>query len=173
MSEAIYRDAFCSYCGTVHTSVKYPKMCEFCNNVTYLNAPAVGVGLVTLNDGLLVVQRAIPPHIGGWALPSGYKELHETWEAGIAREVFAVDADTIILAGDRSETRSVRNANNGSVLIFGLCAPIVVPEPVQFKMDFENSAAKIITSPIDLCFPHHQELADWYFGHMSKDLKGD
>lgn len=160
------KDTFCSYCGQRHLRHSdYPKKCHFCEKETYLNAPAVGVGLVPLNGGLLVIQRAIPPHVGGWALPGGYKDLHETWEQGIAREVLE---ETGITVAETINFAAVRNADNGSVLIFGLCAPVVVPEPIEFKLDAETSAAKVITSSIDLCFPHHQEVADWYF-----HLKGD
>lgn len=172
MSDMVWhKDTYCSFCGSRHLlSDSYPKLCSSCGMATYLNASAVGVGLVTLNDGLLVVQRAIPPHVGEWALPGGYKDLHETWEQGVAREIFE---ETGITVDDKTITLSaVKNADNGSVLIFGLCRPVRVPEPIQFTFDAETSDAKIITAPIDLCFPHHQELADWYFDHMSQDLKG-
>ena len=52
-------------------------------------------------DGLLVIRRNMAPHIGRLALPGGYIEFHETWQAGAARELYEE-------AGIRISENSVR-----------------------------------------------------------------
>ena len=160
--DTLKRDDFCSFCGTRHTMTAYPKQCGICHQVTYRNAVAVGVGLVPVNQGLLVIRRGIPPHVGELALPGGFKEVDETWEEGIAREVFEetgvrVDPAGITLAG-------VKTAHNGTVLVFGLCAPVVLPaDPYPFVPDPETREVLVLDRFEELCFPHHTAMARWFW----------
>lgn len=155
-------NTFCSYCGDAHQGniAVYPKKCASCGNETYLNSPAVGIGLLSINGRLAIIRRAIAPCIGEWALPGGYKDRNETWEEGIAREIseeigITVDPTTISLAG-------VRTADNGSVLVFGRCA-VVLPEPIEFQLDAETMEAKLIDASVPLCFSHHQAMMEEFF----------
>ena len=156
------KDVYCSYCGTAFPVLRgYPKHCNHCKNYTYLNAPAVGVGLIPINNGLLHVRRAIKPCIGELALPGGYKNVDESWEQGIAREVFEetgilVDASTITLI-------NVKNANNGAVIVFGLSTKLILQEPIQFKLDHETMEALVLNKFEPLCFPHHTTMAKWFW----------
>ena len=155
-------DDFCSYCGTRHTMAAYPKRCGMCDQVTYRNAVAVGVGLAPVNGGLLVVRRPIPPHVGELALPGGFKDVGETWEEGIAREVFeetgvCVDPAAMTLAG-------AKTANNGAVLLFGLCAPLTLPaDPCPFVPGAETREVLVLDRFEELCFPHHTAMAKWFW----------
>jgi ADP-ribose pyrophosphatase YjhB (NUDIX family) len=123
----------------------------------------VGIGLVPINGGLLVIQRAIKPCIGEWALPGGYKEIGETWEQGIAREIFEEAGLRVDPLGITLAPSGVKTANNGGVLVFGLCKPLFMARPLQFKFDHETLDAKIVTESVPLCFPHHQTMLDWFF----------
>lgn len=167
MTDSCYADRgyklnqHCSYCGKPHRNETYPKTCSWCGHDTYLNAPSVGISLISINSKLLIIRRAISPCIGEWALPGGYKELSETWQEGVAREVneetgITVDPSLISLAG-------VENAGNGSVLVFGRSSNIILPEPIEFKLDKETMEAKLIDAPVPLCFPHHQTMMEAWF----------
>ena len=54
----------------------------------YPEAPAVGVGVVVLDqDRLLLVKRRYEPDVGLWTLPGGLVELGEEVEEAAVREV--------------------------------------------------------------------------------------
>jgi len=61
-------------------------ICRHCGFIDYQN-PQVVVGAVVRSNGrILMCRRAIPPRRGYWTLPAGFMELHETPQAGAARE---------------------------------------------------------------------------------------
>jgi ADP-ribose pyrophosphatase YjhB (NUDIX family) len=60
--------------------------CPDCGFINYEN-PKIVVGAVcTWENKLLLCRRAIEPRRGFWTIPAGYLELHETADAGAARE---------------------------------------------------------------------------------------
>ena len=60
--------------------------CPDCGFINYEN-PKIVVGAVcTWENRVLLCRRAIEPRRGFWTIPAGYLELHETAEAGAARE---------------------------------------------------------------------------------------
>ncbi len=63
--------AVCPACGFIH--FREPKL-------------AVG-GLVTQEDRVLLIRRAVIPRIGFWAVPSGFMEYDEEPRAALAREI--------------------------------------------------------------------------------------
>ncbi|HET9221798.1 MAG TPA: NUDIX domain-containing protein, partial [Roseiflexaceae bacterium] len=82
------KHSHCSYCGAAFAEGQpWPRLCAACGNTTYLNPTPVAVVLLPVDDGLLLVRRAIPPHVGKLALPGGYVNLDETWQEAGAREV--------------------------------------------------------------------------------------
>ncbi|NJM42690.1 MAG: NUDIX hydrolase, partial [Anaerolineae bacterium] len=59
-----------------------------CGYVHYEN-PVPGVGLLIEHEGQLVlIRRGHPPHVGEWALPSGFIEVDETAEQAAVREAY-------------------------------------------------------------------------------------
>lgn len=65
---------------------RYRPTCTSCGFVVYLD-PKVGVGVVLeLNGQVVMVRRAMEPHIGAWALPSGFVEHDESAEDAAVRE---------------------------------------------------------------------------------------
>ncbi len=87
------KNTFCSHCGLKFAEQKlYPRKCFYCGNDTYANPLPVVVVMATVSwipekSGLLIQKRNIPPSKGGWALPSGYINLGETWQQAAAREL--------------------------------------------------------------------------------------
>jgi ADP-ribose pyrophosphatase YjhB (NUDIX family) len=73
--------------------------CADCGFVHYDNPKVVVGAVVTHGEKILLCRRAIAPRIGFWTLPAGYLELHETTEAGAAREAWE-EARAKIAIGD-------------------------------------------------------------------------
>jgi 8-oxo-dGTP diphosphatase len=61
-------------------------VCPNCGYVHYVNpVPTVGV-VIEMDDGLVLIRRANPPHQGEWTFPSGYVEADERLEEAAVRE---------------------------------------------------------------------------------------
>ena len=81
----------CIHCGYTLEDQPWPRKCEACNLLNY-NSPKPVVALIlrSWNDpqhpGILVVKRGIEPHKNQWALPGGYIDYAEDWQAAAARE---------------------------------------------------------------------------------------
>ena len=155
------RYAHCGYCGAAFApEAGWPRRCAACGRGTYRNPLPVSVVLVPLGEGLLGVQRSIPPGVGAWALPGGYVTWGETWQEAGAREVaeetgLVVDPATIT-------PFDVQSAPDGTLLIFGLAAPLALPLP-PFTPTSEASACGPITPPMALAFSLHEAAVARYF----------
>ncbi len=161
---SLTKHARCSFCGDPFAPDQpWPRTCSACANVTYVNPIPVAVVLVPIEDGLLVIRRAIAPAIGQLALPGGFMELHETWQQGCARELreetgLEADAEGIRLFGVHSATAQ------GLVLIFGL-APARRADLPAFVSNDEASELVVLPGPRALAFPLHTlVVADYFAG---------
>ncbi len=81
---------YCPVCGhklgTRMEGGRIRQACDNCGYVHYVNpVPAVGI-LIEMDDGIVLIKRAHPPHRDRWALPSGYIEADESAEEAAARE---------------------------------------------------------------------------------------
>ena len=166
---------YCENCGHPNASTTYPKTCSNCKHVRWRNPVPVGVALVPVFDsrpkssplpGILVVQRAIPPKVGEFALPSGYMDYGETWEHCIAREV--EEETGLVIREDKIEPYFIRTFE-GLVLIFGRTEIIDLgPWLTEFKPNEEVSALDVIWKPTKLAFPLHMEaVTDFYKSPLS------
>jgi ADP-ribose pyrophosphatase YjhB (NUDIX family) len=62
--------------------------CSRCSFVMYENPASAAAGLVVDEQRrVLLVQRAIEPYKGHWALPAGYQEMDETPAETAVREI--------------------------------------------------------------------------------------
>jgi len=72
----VQKNSHCSYCGQpfdVHQ--RWPRLCASCGSTSVLNPLPVSVGLLPVDDGLLIMRRNIKPQIGRLALPGGTRLL--------------------------------------------------------------------------------------------------
>jgi ADP-ribose pyrophosphatase YjhB (NUDIX family) len=67
---------------------RHREVCADCGFINYENPKIVVGSVVTWGDKILMCRRAINPRKGHWTLPAGFLELHETPEAGAAREAW-------------------------------------------------------------------------------------
>lgn len=84
------RPRYCPQCGhgLVHEEAagRARPVCPSCGHVVYRNpVPSVGV-LCESDGGLVLIRRGHPPHVGRWALPSGFIEADESSERAAVRE---------------------------------------------------------------------------------------
>lgn len=152
--------AHCSYCGAPFAAeAAWPRRCGACGNTTYRNPLPVAVLIVPVGEGVLLVRRSIPPQIGKLALPGGYIGVGESWQAAGAREV--LEETGIILAPDAVDDFVARSAPDGTVLIFGVAAPLAELPP--FTASDEASELVVVNEPVELAFSLHTEALRLYF----------
>jgi ADP-ribose pyrophosphatase YjhB (NUDIX family) len=83
--------SFCPLCATPLTMrIVYGRArpaCPACTFVQYPDPKVAVIALVTDNERVLLVQRAVDPARGQWTLPGGYMDAGELPEAALQREL--------------------------------------------------------------------------------------
>lgn len=133
--------------------------------MSFLNPVPVAVLVVPVGSGVLTVRRNIEPRKGALALPGGYINYGETWQAAGAREVFEetglrVNAEAIRLLAVHSATNVERNP-----LIFGVAAPLPASALAAFTPNEETSELVIVRESVELAFPLHTQVLAEYLNH--------
>ncbi len=156
------RHSHCSYCGTRFTGASWPRTCAGCANVSYLNPIPVAVCLLPVDGGLLVIRRGIEPQLGRLALPGGFIDGGETWQAAAARELYEETGITI----DAAEVTlfSVHSvAERDLLLLFALARPRRAAELPAFVTTNETTERLVIDKPTELAFVLHTQAAAAFF----------
>lgn len=117
--------------------------------------------LLPVDEGLLVVRRGIQPGYGQLALPGGYIELGESWQAACVREL--VEETDIHVAADEVQEFMVRSAPDSTLLIFGLAQPRRAVDLPPFTPKPEASARLILHQPETMAFSTHSEAVAAFF----------
>jgi ADP-ribose pyrophosphatase YjhB (NUDIX family) len=156
------RNAFCGFCGQPFApSAPWPRVCAHCGQTTYRNPLPVAVAVVPVDSGLLVVRRGIEPARGKLALPGGFINWGETWQAAAAREVH--EETGLSLDQDRIRPLAVRSAPDNTLLVFALAAPLRRSELPPFQLDAETLECLILSEPAELAFQLHTAVVAEYF----------
>lgn len=155
----------CSFCGADFEpdDAGWPRTCGSCGNVSYRNPLPVAVLVVPVEkDGILLVQRAIPPV--GPALPGGFISLGESWQDAAAREL-AEETGVIVETSSIRELR-VLSAPDGTLLVFGAAPPVSRAALDGFFANSEVSGLLVAGAPReDVVFPLHAQVVDeWFAG---------
>ncbi len=83
---------FCPLCGgrledrVIKEGDPERLVCEECGFVFYLGPKLVAGAIIELDDGILLIKRAIEPGYGKWTFPGGFVERGEAAEAAAERE---------------------------------------------------------------------------------------
>lgn len=162
----------CHVCGAAYGDTSmYPRVCDACGNMVWVNPTPVSVLLVPVQKdgrvGLLVIRRGIEPEVGKLALVGGFVESDETWQAGGAREVLEetgveVDEESVAPFWFCST-----EPNPNRVLLFGTAGDIDAGALEPFEPTSEVTARGVVFGPDDLeevfAFPLHAEAATRWF----------
>lgn len=156
------KNSHCSFCGNhFGDDQSWPRNCAQCGNISYRNPIPVAVTLQPIDDGLLVIRRAIPPRQGQLALPGGFIDYGESWQAACARELW--EETDIQVAPESIELVAVRSAPDGTVLIFGKAPKLSEASLAQFESNSEVLERAVIHAPEPLAFPLHSEVVELFF----------
>lgn len=158
------RHAFCGACGEkfVPTEQSFPRRCDRCDMMTYVNPTPVAVLLLPVSDGLLAIRRSIEPQRGGLALPGGFIDIGESWQAAAVRELR--EETGIQAAADSVRLFAVHSAPDGTLLVFGSAPPIDSEEDLPtFVATSETEELTVVRGPTQLAFDLHTKVvADWF-----------
>lgn len=81
---------FCPQCGSAVQEAeafgKLRRVCPSCGYIHFQNPKVAAVTFVQQAGKVLLVQRAVYPEIGKWALPAGYIDLGEDPQQAAIRE---------------------------------------------------------------------------------------
>lgn len=158
-----HKNKYCSFCGALFPQpITFPHQCKVCNSVTYINPLPVAVGLIPIkNWGLLTVRRNIEPKKGELALPGGFIEVGESWQAAVAREVW--EETGIKIEVEKLQLFDTLSAPDGTVLIFGLLVSENEIELPDFQANNETQELVVLENFQPLAFPLHTKVCERYF----------
>jgi ADP-ribose pyrophosphatase YjhB (NUDIX family) len=156
------KNSHCSYCGAAFPEdARWPRRCNHCENTSFVNPMPVAVVLLPVDEGIVVVRRAIEPRKGEIALPGGFIDLGESWQAAAARELreeagIATEAAKICVF-------DVLSAPDGTLLVFGLAERMTRADLPPFVPTSETSERIVLNEPTKLAFPLHTQALAAYF----------
>ncbi len=167
--EPTYPFRFCPYCGSrlerrLHDHRERP-YCPRCHRWIYENPlPAVAALVYRPSQGVLLVQRGVPPKQGEWALPSGFLELDEDPEQAVLRELAeetGLKGTQVHLVGVASQ----RSRYYGRVVVIGYAVEAPTGTPVAGD---DAAAVAFFSSPPPLAFDAHQRLLDLFLDRLQR-----
>jgi 8-oxo-dGTP diphosphatase len=164
------KNTHCSYCGNqFDPEATFPRACNSCLNVTYINPLPVAVTLIGTryqeSTGVILVQRNIEPKKGMWALPGGYLEAGETWQEGTVREIR--EEIGLVIPPSDIELKGVTTAMNGNLLIFSSTKTLIPWDQIVFDPNTEVSALGFSCVEKELAFPSHTEYLNKYLKEIA------
>jgi ADP-ribose pyrophosphatase YjhB (NUDIX family) len=155
------RDSHCSFCGAAYAlDQAWPRVCAACGETTYRNPVPVAVAVLPVDDGVLVIRRAIPPRVGLRALPGGFVDHGESWQRAVVREL--VEETGIVAAEGDIRLFDVHSAPDGTVLIFGLLPPMATADLPLSTPNAEVAGWEVVRGTADMAFDLHARVLTRY-----------
>ncbi len=151
----------CVRCTTQITDMKWPRACPGCGHTEYGNPVPAVVMLVPFNGQLIGVRRGAAPGHGQLALPGGFVNHKEPWEAAACREV--LEETGVVLHEHDIRLLAVKNAARPNVLLVIGIAHVQIRELPPFIPNEEVTHRILLRGTERLAFPAHQEMMDRFF----------
>jgi 8-oxo-dGTP pyrophosphatase MutT (NUDIX family) len=155
--------AHCTFCGARFTlGQPWPRRCAACGETSYQNPKPVAVAVQPVGHGLLVVRRGVPPARDRLALPGGFIDVGETWQAAAVREL----SEEVGLVADPAGVHhfDTVSAPDGTLLVFGLLPPLADASAIPPSAPNEESLGwEVLYGPTELGFSIHTAMANRYF----------
>ena len=134
--------------------------CVECNRVIYSDPKVAVAAIIPMNDGIVLLKRAIEPQIGMWSFPSGYVDRGEKLERALEREVME-ECGLVVsvkwLVGVYSETGQ-------AVVLVVYHADVVSGELTAGDETLEAKVFDVCEMP-ELAFEHDDRIVrDWLDG---------
>ncbi|WP_127547952.1 NUDIX domain-containing protein [Actinoplanes sp. OR16] len=159
------KHAHCTFCGARYLPGQpWPRHCRACGEISYRNPSPVAVAVQPVGTGLLAVRRGLPPAEGRLALPGGFIEVGETWQAAAVRELVE---ETAVVADPAAVTLfDTISAPDGTILIFALLPALPSAAALPPPLDtLEAPAREVLYGPTELGFSIHTAMATrWFSG---------
>lgn len=156
----------CGTCGGPFADLTWPRACAACGATTWRNPTPVAVLVVpVLGGGVVLIRRRLAPP--GLALPGGFVDHGESWQAAAAREL-REEAGLVVDPGGVRHARTVSSPDGTRVLIFGVSAPVAeLPPWTPGEPNHEIDERLVTHAPIELVFPLHTDvLRAWFAGKL-------
>ncbi|MGW4163374.1 NUDIX domain-containing protein [Streptomyces sp. NPDC004788] len=158
--------AHCSACGARYPAdADWPRTCPSCGTTAYRNPLPVAVALLPVTTprgtALVVITRAIRPHVGRVALPGGFVDYGEHWHEAVVRELR--EETGIEAAADDVRLADALSSPPGHLLLFGLLPPRPAAALPPSIVTDETSGHHLLYGPEELAFPLHTEAVRRFF----------
>lgn len=156
------KNAHCSFCGVRFPSdLPFPRLCGACGSMTYVNPLPVAVVLLPVDDGVLLIRRAIEPRKGQLAFPGGFINVGESWQQAGAREL--LEETGLHVTPDELQLFDVLSAPDGTVLIFSHAQPRQAALLPPWTLSDETEECVIAREVQRLAFPLHTQVMEAFF----------
>ena len=171
MAKFTYR--FCPQCSTklVQRTImdQVRPACPSCDFIYFEDPKVAVVAFVTCQGRVLLIQRAVDPEKGKWAMPGGYMDAGEIAEEALQRELLeevGLEIDIAALLGTHSlfyTQKDGQQENVGVVLAYHASPKSGQLEQLFCQDDVMNAGWFLPNeTPQDLAFElTAQLLADW------------
>jgi len=140
----------------------------------YKNPIPVVVGLICdTQNRVLIIQRKIEPHIGGWALPGGYVEEGDDWRVALQKELLQEALIEVSATPARMKLLDVASTpDTKRILIFAKVGAPGILKTRRFLSTDETLKREWLAfdqrKNIKLCFSLHQKVLDAHWKNVQQ-----
>ena len=136
--------------------------CAQCSRIIYSDPKVAVAAIIPMDDGIVLLKRAIEPQIGKWSFPSGYVDRGEKLERALEREV--LEECGLVVKTDR--LIGVYSDDGQAVVLVVYHADLVSGELVAGDETSEARVFALDEMP-KLAFEHDDRIVrDWLGGEL-------